>query len=260
MKDCIDKVYALKCLENRDRLHESFVSRYFGDLYCFPMSCLNRFDDHLVEIVDYVDKLLVPYKETILTNFRRKKLDDSEIENSYIPFSSAMDFFSGAYRTNPKEFLKRLSSIKLSFTVPFFMEHKDIVFSVFTIVLMFELEEKTTKTLSENNTISYYDDINNNKIPIPNEDFIRSIREISIVLNYIFYVDTYYFLSIKQKQNGAKKGSTKFNKFKDNYLANPDGYFPKDCTKYISQLDYIMLKEKVSVNTAKNYYKKLIKK
>lgn len=259
MKDCIDKVHTLKCLENRNRLHESFVSRYFGDIYCFPISCLNRFENHLAEIVDYVDKLLAPYKKTILTNFGRKKLDDSEIENSYIPFSSAMDFFAGVYRFNPKAFLKYLSSINLSFTVPFFMEHKDIVFSVFTIVLMFELEEKTTKTLSENNTISYYN-VNDNKIPIPNEDFIRSIREISIVLNYIFYVDTYHFISIRQRQNGAKKGKKKFNEFKEKYLANPDTYFPNDYIKYISQIDHIVKTEKVCDNTAKSYYSKLIKK
>lgn len=259
MKDCFDKIYVLKCLENRNRLNESFVSRYFGDLYCFPISCLNRFDEHLVEIVDYIDKLLTPYKRKILTNLGRKKLDDSEIENSYIPFSSATEFFLGAYRNNPKEFLKYISSIKLSFTVPSFMGHKDIVFSVFTIVLMFELEEKTTKTLSENNTISYYN-INDNKIPIPNEDFIGSIREISIALNYIFYVDTYHFLSIRQKQYGAKKGSSKFEKFKESYLANPDAYFPKDCTKYMNKITYIMEKEKISENTAKRYYKKLIKK
>ncbi|MBD5398808.1 hypothetical protein HDR60_04880 [bacterium] len=220
-----------KYLKERYHLRKSQIYSYLNEDIERILLITSSFDD------DYINKIITIIKD---------------ISKEYKSIFHLIKYFSVEARyshiTLREDFEQKYEKI---LGVSLLGTFESIIISIF-IIASFEIENKydIEKEIYTNSEAYAY---------------IILLAKLESILIYtgfrsVIKEDTKQIITKNNRNNGAKKGVSKFRKFKKTYLANPNGYFPKDCTKYISQLDYIMLKEKVSINTAKSYYRKVIKK
>lgn len=226
----IDESLYSKYLKERYHLRKSQIYSYLSEDIERILLVTASFDD------DYINKIIMIIKDI-----------SKEYENIF----NLIEYFSIESRyshvTIREDFEQKYEKI---IGVSLLGTFESVIISIF-IIASFEIENNyDIKKEIYTNSEAY--------------NYIILLAKLESILIYtgfrsVIKEDTNPIITKHNRNNGAKKGVSKFRKFKKTYLANPDAYFPKDCTKYMSKINYIMEKEKVSNNTAEKYYSKLIK-
>lgn len=227
----IDESLYSKYLKERGHLKQSQIYSYLSKDIERILLITSSFDD------DYINKIITIIKD---------------ISKEYKSIFNLIEYFSLESRYSHvnirEDFEQKYEKI---IGVSLLGTFETIIISIF-IIASFEIE----------NNYDIEKEIYTNSEAYAYIILLAKLESILIYTGFrsVIKEDTKPIISKQGRKNGAKKGVAKFKKFKAIYLANPDAYFPKDCIKYMSKINYIMEKEKVCNNTARRYYSQLIKK